>query len=359
MPKNRAADNVLVEAFRNYCERAVAPIVAELMRLRERVAVAEARPEPQQGQKGDPGEPGQKGDPGAQGERGEPGQKGDPGEPGQKGDQGERGEPGPHGSPGPQGAKGDPGDRGEPGPQGLPGQKGDPGEPGQRGEPGPPGPKGERGEQGPSGPAGEPGAKGDRGEPGIPGEPGPKGEKGDPGEPGRDAVELDILPGIDPGKSYRRNVYASHDGGVLRAYRDTDPLHSVADPELAGWTVVLRGVAEFSVSLGDDARTVTVAHRLTCGRSISKSVEIPAMVYRSVWSEGAYAKGDAVTWDGSLWVAGDTTTERPGTGATAWRLAAKRGRDGRDGVKGERGERGSEGRPGKDLTQMGPTGQKW
>ncbi len=41
----------------------------------------------------------------------------------------------------------------------------------------------------------------------------------------------------------------------------------------------------------------------------------------------AYEKGDACTYAGSLWVARENTTARPGTGPE-WQLAVKRGKDG-------------------------------
>jgi hypothetical protein len=57
---------------------------------------------------------------------------------------------------------------------------------------------------------------------------------------------------------------------------------------------------------------------------------LEARGYKGLYSPGAaYAKGDHVTFDGSLWIARDATTETPGDGATRWQLAAKRGRDGR------------------------------
>lgn len=62
------------------------------------------------------------------------------------------------------------------------------------------------------------------------------------------------------------------------------------------------------------------------------ALNIPAVLDRGVWREGAsYAKGDAVTWAGSLWIAQEGTAEKPETGH-GWRLAVKRGRDGKDGA---------------------------
>lgn len=50
---------------------------------------------------------------------------------------------------------------------------------------------------------------------------------------------------------------------------------------------------------------------------------------RGVYKAGQeYAKGDAVTWGGSLWIAQKETSAKPEGGD--WRLAVKRGRDGKD-----------------------------
>jgi integrin beta 3 len=46
-------------------------------------------------------------------------------------------------------------------------------------------------------------------------------------------------------------------------------------------------------------------------------------------AEQQYAKGDAVTWGGSLWIAQKATDAKPDSG-DGWRLAVKRGRDGKD-----------------------------
>lgn len=60
-------------------------------------------------------------------------------------------------------------------------------------------------------------------------------------------------------------------------------------------------------------------------------MEFPVPVYRGVFSEGEeYVEGDMVTFGGSLWHANEATSLKPGEGAKAWTLAAKRGRDGKD-----------------------------
>jgi hypothetical protein len=52
--------------------------------------------------------------------------------------------------------------------------------------------------------------------------------------------------------------------------------------------------------------------------------------YRGVWREGAFKKGDAVTWGGSLFIAQADTAAKPESNDD-WKLAVKRGRDGKDG----------------------------
>lgn len=258
--------------------------------------------------------------------------------------------------------RGEKGDPGQPGERGEKGDAGPSGERGERGEPGAVGPQGERGDQGPAGERGEKGETGpagERGEPGHAGIPGPAGPAGVPGERGKDAAEIEILDGMDTARSYPRGTFVAHDGGVFRAFRPTDPLADSTEYERAGWSVVWRGVTSADVSLADDGRTVTMSLRMTGGKTVQRSVQIPSMIYRGVWTDQPYTQGDTVTWDGSLWVrmAGDGQS-KPGTDSL-WKLSAKRGRDGRDGLRGEKGERGAEGRPGRDLTQLGQDGAKW
>jgi integrin beta 3 len=111
----------------------------------------------------------------------------------------------------------------------------------------------------------------------------------------------------------------------------------------------------------DGERTVTF--RFAQGERVKEfPIVFPVVLDRGVYrAEEQYAKGDAVSFGGSQWIAQEATTDKPETGA-AWRLAVKRGRDGKngkDGRDGERGLAGPEGRAGRDLTQMGPDGSKW
>ena len=58
-----------------------------------------------------------------------------------------------------------------------------------------------------------------------------------------------------------------------------------------------------------------------------KSVKASSIKYCGVWSADvdSYSAGDAVTHSGGLWIAKAATRDRPGQGATAWRLAVKSG----------------------------------
>lgn len=94
---------------------------------------------------------------------------------------------------------------------------------------------------------------------------------------------------------------------------------------------------EFDATVMDDGRTVLLSFDRG---DFAYKVELgfPVMIYRGVFKDGEYAKGDTVTWGGSLWHCdAEKTTEKPGDGSWAWTLCAKKGRDGKDGtVKEER-----------------------
>lgn len=61
------------------------------------------------------------------------------------------------------------------------------------------------------------------------------------------------------------------------------------------------------------------------------AAEMRGLDYRGVWQKAdSYRRGDAVTYDGSLWIALQSVeADKPGA-SDAWQLAAKRGRDGKD-----------------------------
>ncbi len=316
----------------------------------------------EQGKPGDPGEKGVAGDPGAHGELGPKGEKGDrggPGAPGAPGTPGESGAPGARGEQGPPGEKGDPGEsiKGDQGPIGERGLPGEPGIPGARGEKGDPGAAGAEGHPGKDGSAGRDGtsgksafelavekgyagtellwleslrgAAGGHGADGREGKDGRDGRDGKDGEAGRDALAIDILPGIDEAKSYARGTFAEHRGGIIRAIRNTDPITD-AGLEKAGWVVSMNGVDRETEETLDEGRTINRTTHYTNGRTFAREIKTSALLYREVWREGEFERGDVVTWGGSAWHCQGKTMDKPGTSA-AWRLMVKEGARGKDG----------------------------
>lgn len=240
--------------------------------------------------------------------------------------------------------------------------KGETGEPGEKGQPGETGAQGEQGPQGPAGAVGEQGAKGDAGDPGDPGAKGDHGEKGEVGAPGkdwdmaaariiieeavkksvaeivvkdgedgRDAIELEILSAIKDGKRYERGTWARHAGGLVRAFRDTDPITD-AGLQACGWEVMVNGLQEADIVQGDDLRSFVAGFRLTDGAVVHKTFVLPVVLDRGVFKVGNdYQRGDSVSWDGSTWIAQEAVEkadQRPMP--PLWRLSVKRGSDGKD-----------------------------
>lgn len=157
---------------------------------------------------------------------------------------------------------------------------------------------------GPAGPAGRDAIDGRDGQPGVPGVPGRDGAPGERGEKG-----LDGLPGRD---------------GTLEALQ-VEPVDERAYRLVrADGTAIPGGLLRFAVVLD-----------------------------RGVYQAGrTYEKGDGVTFGGSFWIAQDATSEKPGDGATRWRLAVKAGREGRAGTAGKDGmpgPKGEKGEPGRDY----------
>lgn len=214
--------------------------------------------------------------------------------------------------PGPQGEKGDVG------PEGRVGATGSPGERGERGEKGEPGERGEKGLQGDVGPAGpvgdrgERGEKGEAGEKGLTGDAGPIGEKGLDGRDGRDG---------QPGPVGERGEKGA-DGQPGKDGRD-------GTLEDATFEQIDDRVAELKRADGSFLGRMVFSHP----------------IYRGLWKHGEeYVRGDSVTFGGSQWIAMGLTTEKPGDGATSWRLAVKRGNDGKPGKDGAKGEPGRDGK---------------
>ncbi|EFS2920696.1 phage portal protein, partial [Escherichia coli] len=137
---------------------------------------------------------------------------------------------------------------------------------------------------------------------------------------GRDATALEILPAIDDQKSFPRGTYATHQGGLWRAYEKTHGMR--------GWECLVDGVADIDVSMTGE-RLFSVVVRQSSGQRTEKTFSLPVMLYRGVFRAGeTYHPGDTVTWGGSLWHCNSMTEDKPGEAhSSGWTLAAKRGRD--------------------------------
>lgn len=171
----------------------------------------------------------------------------------------------------------------------------------------------------PAGKDGAPGAPGEKGNPGEPGKEGAPGRDGRDGAPGRDGK--DGANGVagkdgDPGK----------DGANGKDGLGFDDIQVEHDGERGFKFVFVRGEQ----------------------RKEFGAFTVPSVIYRGVWRDGDYKKGDAVTWAGSMFVAESDTSSKPETKDSAWRLSVKRGKDGLNGKDGKPGDRGPEGKPGRD-----------
>ncbi|CAM3407507.1 hypothetical protein BS639_17965 [Rouxiella silvae] len=143
------------------------------------------------------------------------------------------------------------------------------------------------------------------------------------GADGKDALQLEVLPGINEEKSYPRGTYALFKGGLWRAYQKT--------MGLSGWECVVSGVHSIDV-IQNAQREFSINLSLSDGVMVEKTFSVPVLIYRGVFKNGeGYQPGDTVTWGGSLWHCDDETADKPGEiGSKGWTLAAKRGRDGKD-----------------------------
>jgi hypothetical protein len=151
---------------------------------------------------------------------------------------------------------------------------------------------------------------------------------GKDGNDGKDSTEIEVLPSIDDDKSYPKGTWASYKGGLIKSTRTTSALIGKSLLE-AGWDVIVQGVHSVEVHPLAEGE-FAVKTMLTGGKDHITKFAVPVMVYKGIWKEGAYTKGNTVTTGGSLWHCNKDTTDKPGT-SEAWQLCAKKGTDGRDG----------------------------
>jgi hypothetical protein len=244
--------------------------------------------------------------------------------------------PGPAGEPGKDGAPGRDGLDGKDGKGGIDGKDGAQGE---RGEPGPPGRDGMDGNHGADGLDGKDGAPGEKG---APGRDGLDGKDGAPGIQGKDGA-----PGID-GKDGRdgvdgKSITVDDMVPVLRSMQAEWALdferraHELLAKAIDKMPVPKDGkdgmsVKDFDITMDADERTLVATLKAADGTVIERRIKLTHVVGRGVWeAETQYSKGDAVTWDGSMWIAQeDSKGIKPSAYQKgAWKLSVKRGRDGK------------------------------
>lgn len=179
---------------------------------------------------------------------------------------------------------------------------------------------------------------------GEPGKDGRDGRDGKDGESGRDAISLDILPGIDETRSYPPRTYAHHNGGIWVSRRKTEGLD--------GWECVVQGIASVNYEQ-ENERSAKMVIGLSTGETRESVISYSTPLYRGVYNDAtAYELGDCITYAGSIWIATESGPGRPESDRSGWRLAVKKGRDGKSGKNGVDGKRGEQGPPGTYLNHL-------
>lgn len=159
---------------------------------------------------------------------------------------------------------------------------------------------------------------------------GSDGRDGADGRAGRDALHIMVLPGIDEARRYPAATFAFGRGGLLYAERETDPVRD-GDVVKAGWAIAMRGVVSITDEFLDDGRVLERVMVFTGGQRQITRTRTANMIYRGVWKEGRFERGDVVSRSGSAWHCERETTETPGV-SPDWVLSVKRGRDGKETV---------------------------
>lgn len=141
-------------------------------------------------------------------------------------------------------------------------------------------------------------------------------------EHGRDALDLEILPGIDETKQYPRGTYAAHRGGLWKSYERTHGLR--------GWECIVDGIDGVTVTQ-DSVREFSIALSKSSGGEVVQKFALPIQIYKGVYRDDeAYEAHDNVTWAGSQWTSNKAAnTDKPGS-SDGWTLVVKAGRPGKD-----------------------------
>lgn len=148
----------------------------------------------------------------------------------------------------------------------------------------------------------------------------PQVKDGEDGRDGLDALDIQILPAINDLKSYPRGIYAAHNGGLWKTFKQTDGMD--------GWECLVDGIGDISVDY-DGERGFSIKMVKSSGILVNKEFTVPMVLDRGVFRDTeAYKKFDGVTYGGSFWISQKENPDgKPGDANSSWRLSVKRGRD--------------------------------
>lgn len=156
------------------------------------------------------------------------------------------------------------------------------------------------------------------------GKDGKPGERGEPGEKGADGVDGTGLAG----------AIIDRDGNLIVTLTNgaTKALGPVVGRDGSPGAAGRDGFGFDDLAFDYDGERGFTFRFQKGERVEERRFVLPVVLDRGVYRpDGAYAKGDAVSYGGSLWIAQTDTTDRPDSSAD-WRLSVKAGRNGKDGV---------------------------
>ena len=175
------------------------------------------------------------------------------------------------------------------------------------------------------------------------------GEQGFQGEPGIDGQDRPLLQPVQlrSDKDYEKNTLGTYENGLWISTKKAVG-NPVDDPH--SWECILDSINTMSIDLQDD-KTFKLSVRMSTGKVIENTFQIPFPEHMGIWQKGEYQKGNIVTKGSSMWLAQETTDgEPPGNG---WQqiLSAPRGKQGVAG-KSIEGPQGKPGRNGLDAKEL-------
>lgn len=157
------------------------------------------------------------------------------------------------------------------------------------------------------------------------GERGPAGEDGAKGEAGADGVGL-------------AGAVIDRDGNLIvtKTNGDAVPLGCVVGKDGRNGKDGADGLGFDDLDVEYDGER-TFTFKWQRGDVVkTKSFHVPTVIDRGYWREGTKAQaGDAMTHEGTLWIATKDTDAKPCRESDAWRIGARKGRDGLQGPPGK------------------------